>query len=313
MESSLNNDYIFKLCTVEYVDDSSKGLRVKVHIPPYDNGKDITTVPTAGNNFNGVPWCFPMLPKMLNINPKVGELVFVFCQQPNSPASQRLFIGPVISQDYMMDYDYDYSITEKNQKSSARRLMSGSTADKSYTPFPNPDEDGENEGTIPERESVAVRGRSNTDIILTDDDIRMRCGFKVAPKSTVKNRLHFNSEDLAYILMRYRNGKDETGEYKSSVNIVGDRINLLSHDSKTYFDMGDRKELITDEEMENILSKAHEIPYGDVLVDFLKKFVDVFNRHVHPYSMVPPSLQATDVQSLSPDWNNMLSQSVRVN
>lgn len=296
------------LCTVEYVDDKSKGLRIKVRIPPYDNNKDITR-----EDDKGIPWCFPMLPKLLNVNPKIGELVIVFCQNLKSPKSQRLFIGPIISQDYVIDNDQDFDINTKNSKSSARRLLSGSTADKVFTPFPNPDTDGENEGTIPDREDIALRGRGNSDIVLTDDEVRIRCGFKTNPNGVIKERLHFNSKDLAYILMRYRSGKDEISEYNSSVNIVGDRINLISHDSKDYFDIGDRQSLITDDELSKILSKAHELPYGDVLVDFLKGFIDVFLRHVHPYNGLPPTLQATDVQTLSPEWKNMLSQSVRIN
>jgi hypothetical protein len=313
MVNPSGDNSIFKFCTVEYVDDTSKALRVKVRIAPYDNGKDITQEPCVENNFNGVQWCFPMLPKMMHVNPKVGEMVVVFCQEPNSPFSQRLFLGPVISQDYMFDYDYDYPPTENVRKSSARRMLTGSTADKSYTPLPNPDGDGENEGTIPEREDIALRGRGNTDIVLTDDDVRIRCGFKKTPNATVKKKLNFNDKDLAYILMRYRKGEDEVGQYNSSVSIVGDRINLLSHDSKEYFNMGDRKDLISDDEMEKILKQAHELPYGDVLVSFLKKFVDVFNRHTHPYSGLPPTLNIADVQTLDPNWDNMLSKSVKIN
>ena len=311
----LHDNFIFRFCTVEYVDDKSKGLRIKVRIPPYDNGKNITQEPSEENKYDGVPWCFPLLPKMMNVNPKVGEMVVVFCQQPNSAMSQRMFIGPVISQDYMMDFDYDFPTPTESwgMKSSARRLLTGSTADRCYTPFPNPDEDGYNKGTIPEREDIALRGRTNTDVVLKDNDVRIRCGFKTNPKSDTKTRLHFNDKDLSYILMRYRKGKDEVGDYKSSVNIVGDRINLLSHDSNTTFKLGDPQELITDEQMEQILSKAHELPYGDVLVDFLKCFIDVFKRHVHPFPGKEPSLSSTDVDSLSPNWNEMLSKSVRIN
>ena len=336
MAKQSDDNSIFKLCTVEYVDDESKALRIKVRIHPYDNGKDITQEPTTGNNQNGVPWCFPLLPKMLHVNPKVGELVVVFCQQPDSPLSQRLFFGPIISQDYMMDYDYDYvsttpkllnnigaSETIKNLqdstsklnvlKSSARRMFTGSTADKSYTPFPNPDSDGENEGTIPEREDIAIRGRGNADLILTDDELRMRCGFKEAPHSTTNKKLHFNAEDLSYILMRYRSGEDKIGKYNSSINIVADRINILSHDSNDTFDLSDRKDLITEDEMKTILDKAHEIPYGDVLVEFLKKFIDVFNRHTHPFPRVEPRLNSADREALDPNWEDMLSKSVRIN
>ena len=311
MEKQTSENAIFKFCTVEYVDDSSKALRIKVRIAPYDNNKDITQEPCVENNFNGVQWCFPLLPKMMHVNPKVGELVIVFCQEPDSPYSQRLFL--VVSQDYMMDYDYDFPPTDLFTKSSARRMLTGSTADKTYVPLPNPDSDSENEGTIPNREDIAFRGRGNSDVILTDNEVRIRCGFKKTPHSTIKKKLNFNDKDLAYILMRYRNSKDEIGSYDSSINIVADRVNILSHDSKNYFNLGDRKELISDEEMNKILKQAHELPYGDILVKFLKSFIDVFNRHVHPFACLPPSLNAADVQTLSPNWDDMLSKSVRIN
>lgn len=324
MGKQIGENYTFKLCTVEYVDDESKALRVKVRIHPFDDGKDITKEPSSENDNNGVPWCFPLLPKMIHVNPRVGELVVVFCQQPDSPYSQRLFFGPIISQDYMMDYDYDYTYTDETSngdlhnklpilKSSARRMFTGSTADRTYTPFPNPDGDGENEGTIPEREDIAIRGRGNSDIILTDNETRIRCGFKKHPHSTIDRKLHFNDEDLGYILMRYRKGKDEVGNYNSSANIVADRINLISHDSIEHFDLGDRKNLISDKEMENILNKAHELPYGDVLVEFLKEFIDIFKRHTHPYSGMEPRLNEADTNALKPDWSKMVSKSVRIN
>lgn len=321
----------FKFCTVEYVDDPDKALRIKVRIAPYDIGKKINQEPCVENDYDGVPWCFPLLPKMMHVNPKVGELVIVFCQDPGSPFSQRLFLGPVISQDYMMGYDYDFAYKSQNgtateqpssqiggianllSKSSARRMLTGSTGDRTYTPLPNPDNDAENNGTIPNREDIALRGRGNTDIILTDDDIRIRCGFKTAPNSSIKTKLNFNKEDLGYILMRYRKGQDEFGTYNSSVNVVADRINLLSHDSNDKFNLGDSAKLISNKEMEGILKQAHELPYGDVLVDFLKKFVDVFSKHTHPFPGIPTRLNEADMQTLSPNWDNMLSKSIRIN
>ena len=148
------------------------------------------------------------------------------------------------------------------------------------TPLPHPDNDPENEGSCPNRDDVAVQGRGNADIILRYDkarkydDVRIRCGFKKNPTGPVKNALHFNRTDLSYILMRYKKTKDHKGnEYCSSVNIVADRINLLSHDSKNFFTLNDRKDLISDEEMKKILKVAHPLVYGDELIEFLKDFI----------------------------------------
>lgn len=312
MGNQVNEEMTFRLCPVEKVDDKTGGLRIKVRIPPLDNNKDINQEPTKDNNFNGIPWCFPALPKMLHVNPKVGELVIVLLQKSNAPNSQRLFIGPVISQDYMMAYDYDF--TGSNVRSSARRVLSGKDSSKTFDPFKNPAMDSANDGTIPNREDIAIRGRGNSDLILTDNEIRLRCGFKTSPFGNVKERLNFNDKDLGYLLMRYKPMQDSEGNsFSSSTTIVSDRINLISNDSKTFFDTGDRKDLITENVMKDIIDKAHKLPYGDILVDFLKSFVDIFLRHTHPFSMKKPALSPEDKDTLAPNWGDMLSQAVRIN
>ena len=64
----------------------------------------------------------------------------------------------------------------------------------------------------------------------------------------------------------------------------------------------------------NILEKAHELPYGDLLVDFLKMFVKYFINHVHPYPGVPQYSEGEGVRYLSNfDFNSLLSESVRIN
>ena len=41
--------------------------------------------------------------------------------------------------------------------------------------------------------------------------------------------------------------------------------------------------------MTNIIKKAHQLPYGDILVDFLSDFVNMFKSHVHTYHETPPT------------------------
>ena len=58
---------------------------------------------------------------------------------------------------------------------------------------------------------------------------------------------------------------------KSSViNIVGNKINLLSHNGSHTFELTNPEKLITEEEQEKINSSAHPIAYGDTLVEFLE-------------------------------------------
>lgn len=285
---------IARFCEVLSVDDENAGLRIKVRLEPED--ADCDTI-------EELPYCFPALPKHLHINPKVGECVIVLLTEQGNPKGNRLFIGPIISQQYALNYDpFNFQ---------SRSLLSGNNIAK---PLARPDTNPENDGASPDREDIALQGRQNCDVILKDNELRLRCGFKKEPSGLPKNTLLFNREDLAYIQIKYRQTKDSKNrEYSSVINMVADRINLLSHDSKNTFNLNDRKELITDEEMKKILDEAHPIIYGDELVVFLKQLVEVIRTHTHSFPMNPPCFTTPQTKALNTDLDNMLSQSVRVN
>lgn len=290
-------------CMVESVLDENDGLRIKVRIPSID--------PTEKQDpyFERVPYCFPLLPKHLHVNPRIGEMVLVILQNPNAPRGNRFFIGPIISQQCMLDYDpFNYS---------AQVLLQGTQIGKAEPiPIMNP----ENDGTIPDRNDIVIQGRQNTEVALKPSELRLRCGFKACPTSKdPKERLIFNKVSPAYIQMKYgtfSNNSKKFGDrdvFHSEINVVADRINLLSHDSKQHFELNDRKDLIAKEELEKIYDMAHVLPYGDVLVEFMKQFVRIFNTHTHPFPMMPPALNSVDTKTLDPNWNDMLSNTIRIN
>ena len=287
-----SDDKIFRECEVLSVVDDKGGLRIKVRFDPEDNHlRD-----------SELPYCYPLIPKHFHINPKVGEFVLAITGRLGVANGRRWFIGPVISQ--------QYALNEDSFLSAHSILDNGRT----MQPLPRPDLNPDNEGSYPEREDVAVQGRKNADLILKDNEVRLRCGFKSRPDGRPEDTLLFNREDLSYIQMKYKRLKDRQGnDFSSSVNIVADRINLLSHDSKTPFTLNDRKALITDEELLNILEKAHPLPYGDELITFLKQLIEVIRTHTHPFAMDPPCFTTPQTDVLNTNLDEMLSQSVRIN
>ena len=282
----VQDDKLFRECEVLSVEDDEAQLRIKVRLMPEDNGKSI----------KDIPYCFPLMPKHFHINPKEGELVLVMTNRLGVANTKRWFIGPIISQQCMLNYEV-YNSAMGN-----------------FTAFPKPELNTENEGTVPDREDIALQGRQNADLILKDSEVRLRCGFKKEPNSIAKKSLLFNTEDLAYIQMKYKKLKDSNGkDFSSSINIVADRINLLSHDSSTPFRLNDRKHLITDAELKKILENAHPLVYGDDLIDFLRQLVEVIRTHTHPFAMDPPCFTTPQTKVLNTDLDKMLSQSVRTN
>ena len=72
-------------------------------------------------------------------------------------------------------------------------------------------------------------------------------------------------------------------EKSSVINVVADKINLLSHKGDKTFNITDPKNLITDDEQEIINNTAHPVVYGDNLVQFLELIKLFVKSHVHAY------------------------------
>ena len=100
----------------------------------------------------------------------------------------------------------------------------------------------------------------------------------------------------------------------SVINVVANKINLLSHDSKSQtFNLTDPKGLITDEEQEKINNKAHPVVYGDNLVEFLELIKKFVSSHVHPYNGLPPDPSTITTDVLRFDLNTILNKNINTN
>ena len=102
-------------------------------------------------------------------------------------------------------------------------------------------------------------------------------------------------------------------ERTSVINMVANKINLISHNGEHTFNLTDPKNLITDDEQEKINSQAHPLVYGDVLVEFLdlvKKYVQL---HVHPYHGLPSDPSTVTTNVLSFDLNKILNKNINSN
>ena len=280
----------FRVGRVIDLHDEQDGDRIKVALEPVDNPK------SSGEE---IDYAIPCLPRFLHIKPKLDEQVLVITEDPSNPDSQRFYFGPIISQENMLEGD-----TNPLQ---ALSMFRGND----MTPGINPRLKEESKGAFPEDDHVCLEGRKNAGIQITDDDVRIKAGVKLVDNTDVT----FNTKDPSYIKLKYHtNSSKKTSEYNSTATIVADKINLIAPNGE--YNVTDRKDLISDADMDTIIRKAHQLPYGDVLIDFLKLFVDAFNTHTHAMDMEPPVPDAnvvnlnTKVEQLNKD---MLSDIVRIN
>lgn len=269
----------FRLGIVKSVYDEYDSKRIRVRIIGTDDHiKD-----------DKLPYAVPLLPKMFQVLPKVGEMVGVFNFNESNAYSQRLYIGPFISQPQFMNLDM-YS-------ANAASMFDGAAV------FPNQgvSNNADTYGAFAGDDDVAVYGRLNTELFLKPNEVQLRCGVRHSNPQDTKD-VRFNRDNPAYIAMKYYDTplSTESGETKSIVNVVAQKINLVSTEGTPYFNMvqqdsdnPDGNGLMMDDVMREIIEKSHRLPYGDILIEFLSSLYSVFKAHTHNYHNLPPLIDPT--------------------
>lgn len=291
---------VMRFGKVTNVDDPHGGGRIQVRTV-YDN--------IRGEN-KELPWYIPLLPKMLHVRPKVGELVLVISMAAGNFDEPSFYVGPLISQEdklFREDADGALSIT--------------STGYIGWEENPR-GKKGVQPTLYPNTADIAIEGRKDTGIQLKDEEVRVKAGVKVVDERGPRN----NTSNPAFISLKYYPKNDVFKEgYKSTATIVADKINListLSDDPETeeipVTENQDRKaedkdNLISDSAMRELVEKAHQVPYGDILIQFLDLFRTAFATHVHPFPTMPPCQDPNIVAVSSYDLNKTLSDNVRIN
>jgi hypothetical protein len=291
--------------------------KVEVNTDDYDGGTIKARIKNVDDNIfdqNLLPSAFPLLPKMFHITPKVGETVMVFVPDASNPHMDRVYLGPVISQPQMQFKD--------NHFFTSRSMLDTGITEPKAAPSNTP----ENKGVNPDREHVAIQGRDNSDIIFKPNEVIIRAGKFVSTddKESIKK---FNKLTPAYIQLKHdvivkpsntKGTKDEVnGELGTITNVVASKINLLTHKYGTpRFKLADQDNSISDDEMAKILTDAHQLVFGDNLIEYLKLQRQAFINHVHPYhGKKPEDLSgAEDIDNyLNYDLETMLSKNIRIN
>jgi hypothetical protein len=233
--------------------------------------------------------------------------VFVITSKLNNKNSIRYYLGPIISQaQFMYNDQYDYGIGQ------ATSLLQGA-----YTsPKESIDRYNATKGAFPSNKDIAIIGRKGEDVILKDDEIDIRCGIRVQGSENDENlsgHIFMNTLNPAYIQLKFKNGIGFSNkqEADSVINVVADKINLISHKDTHCFNLTDNEELIKSSELDNIMSKLHQVPYGDVLVEVLKKIVTALLLHVHPYPGLAPCVDLNIEKVRGIDFDELLSPNVR--
>jgi hypothetical protein len=300
---------------VNYKDDPSGAGRCKVYIDFFDKkiangGLNLEDFKENPENYsqlvNRIPWSNPITPKFLMTPPKVGESVLVLIEDIKSYNldGARQFIGPIISQNQFLEEDGAINGIVSGRRGNYSGILSYKTpwykTNESRLGGPNSISNWSVYGDDPkEPENVVINGRKNQDIILRSDDqydeILLRVGKYNSSNLGINKKL--NLKNPGYISMSYYGGENDK---KSSINIVGDNINLISHNGIKPDGKGDGIILPTSEpnklrNLQNLNMKP--TVYGDVLWDILFALKFWVENHKHSGGGVAYTPPSADVET----------------
>jgi hypothetical protein len=315
--------------------------RVVNNKDPYGGGRiQVKLMEDSGLDIGNMLWCQSLLPKHIHIVPKEGELCLVLSATGIFTGDDdRFYIGPIISQ---ID-----KISGEDSKAASAFMKAGminvrsdpyrvKNADGVY-----PETNGGNNisGSKGFGDVIGFLGRDNTDIITRNNEMWIRVNTSMNGSGNEKERKIF-SKNVGYLMLKRYDGFTENGEvspqqygqydplnpqnedvktisYETTATLVANEINLISSSpqAKKTFNTNDNHDMISDSEMKNILEKAHRLPYGDILVEFLQLFKNAFINHTHTgMTELKPVAGGEGMGAfLDFDLPDILSNNIRIN
>lgn len=300
------NIYIAKVHSVE--DDYNVG-RIKVFI----DGVDIPN--------KELPYAYPLMSRIVHIMPKPGELVLVFFadakkEKESQKLSNRFWIGPIISNYEHIDFDtLDLTASSpliNNGQVDLNKILtytnlsdplqnkSRNRKNKERGVFPV---DNETPPLINNLNEVSIIGRNNTDIVQSENKIKLRAG-----KHKKDKPIEPNTQNPAYSVLEFI---DDNTSYGLT---AGDEIYLVSHKGRFKF-----KKTLTKDDIADLKQNSQSMLYGELTVQYLKTLTEVFLNHVHSHPQLPPTYGATspykieDLRKQLQNIENLLAKNLKIN
>ena len=79
------------------IDDPTEQNRIIARIINLDENEAIKGGRDRDTPDDKLPFCVPMMPEHFHVRPFVGEMVYIFLENPSDNSASRYWIGPIIS------------------------------------------------------------------------------------------------------------------------------------------------------------------------------------------------------------------------
>lgn len=323
--NATKGDKIIHLARVVDNEDRSNMGRIQASIIDFNNANG-EEQPGKDKNDNIPKYAFPLIYQFVNVIPKVGELVYVFLENPKDQSSRRFYIGPIRS--------VKKAQSEFETTSSANQLFNVNSYGKVDAPNQpiNSNDDFE-------KNNIRIDGKDNSSIAFKSREVLITAG------QLKENSFEPNTETKCYIQLvdnlpvtetEFARGSLSTDKENttrkgfSQTNIVGSNINLISSSksaaqNRSLDENGNLVDLsnvenTTNPELETYgetAKKLHPLVLGDELVKLLKIIIRFCLNHKHtpqekPYATVEEIELLTEFLA-DENIQAILSKSVRTN
>jgi hypothetical protein len=276
-------------------------------------------IKTKSNNTQELPWCLPLLPKHIQILPKKGEMVKVIMYDIGPNKTNRIWVGPVISQKNYLGFQTVLTSGDLMETSLFKdRVKNVSENRKLKT---SGFKVGEFTGGFPEKTDIAIMSRGNADIVLPNPSFGegvMNMGGEVLIRA---GKFKFNTDNLelnttnpGYIRLKTTDITSDTPKTRSL--IFSDSITLYSYSNEKVgkiYRTPLNPIMGTDTEITDAHNSLSPLIRGDVLVEFLLLIKDYVKNHNHPYHKHPSTNANSKEQIEKFDLESLLSRGIRIN
>lgn len=281
------------------IDDPTEQNRIIARIINLDQDGNIKGGRDRDTQDDKLPFCVPMLPEHFHVRPLVGEMVFIFLENPSDNSAPRYYIGPITNSKLKLKFQdykeavkiFDYTIFNVNNQTQGTPKVASA---------------------FPDQADVAMQGRGDADLMLRQREVYLVAG-KFKP-----NSFDINTETPSYLqLKQFDNIK--TGPLKafSQANLQSTNINIFSPVGK-FRDKSLAKFEVNEDlkSFGDFTNTLHPTVFGDELVKLLDLIIRVLLTHIHtPQSPLLPTPESENIQEYTVEGNlqNILSKHIRIN
>ena len=281
------------------IDDPNEQNRIIARIISLDEEGNIKGGRDRDTPDDKLPFCVPMAPEHFHVRPLVGEMVFIFLENPSDNSAPRYWSGPIITSKLKLKFQdykeavkiFDYTVFNVNEKTENKPKVSTN---------------------LPEQADVAVQGRNDADLMLRSREAFLVCG-KFKPNTT-----DVNTESPSYLqLKQYENVKTGSLKTFSQANLQSTNVNIFSPLGKFRDGSLDRFEINPDlKSFGDFAGSLHPTVFGDELIKLLDLIIRALITHIHtPQAPLTPIPETIELQTytVSGKLQNIISKHVRIN